>query len=71
MNRGGTLRPHLDGRNSLAPDSPGYREVGRGVIVEILLGGFRIPGIVDYTARGEHVTFRVGSSSRAPTPERS
>lgn len=69
MNRGGTIRPHLDGRNSLAPGSPGHREVGRGVIVEILLGGFRIPGIVDYNARGEHVTFRVVSSSCVPTPE--
>lgn len=69
MNMGGTFHPHLDGRNSLAPDSPGHREVGRAVIVEILLGGFRIPGIVDYNARGEYVTFRVGSSSHVPTPE--
>ena len=42
MNRGGTFRSHLNDWNSLAPDLPGHREVGRGVIVEILLGGFRI-----------------------------
>ncbi len=63
MNRGGTFRSHLNDWNSLAPDLPGHREVRRGVKVEILLGGFRIPGIVDYNARREQVTFRVGSSS--------
>jgi hypothetical protein len=69
MNRGETFRPRLDDRKSLAPDSPGDRERGRGVKIEILVGDFRIPGIVEYNAREEHVTVTVGSSLRPPTPE--
>ena len=61
---GGSVRPPLYDRNRSAPDSPDGRERRRGVTVEILVGGFRIPGIIEYSAREGNVTFTRGSSSR-------
>jgi len=61
---GGNNRPPLHDRNRSAPDSPDGREPRRGATVEILVGGFRIPGIIEYSAREGNVTFTRGSSSR-------
>ena len=61
---GGSVRQPLDDRNRSVPGSRGGRERRRGVTVEILVGGFRIPGIIEYSAREGNVTFTRGSSSR-------
>jgi hypothetical protein len=46
-------------RNRSAFGSPGGRERRRGMAVELLLGGFRIPGFIEYSARGDDVTFTI------------
>ena len=42
-----------------ATGSPDDRERRRSVIVEILLGGFRLLGLLEYSARGDQVTFTI------------
>ncbi len=50
--KGWTFYPSLHTRNRSAFGSPGGRELRRGQTVEILLGGFRIPGFIEYGANG-------------------
>ena len=52
-----TIYPSINDRNRYALGSPDGRELRRGETVEILLGGFRIPGFIEYSAKGDDVTF--------------
>jgi hypothetical protein len=54
---GWTIYPSINDPNRFAPGSPDVGERRRVVTVEILLGGFRIPGIIEYNAKGDSVTF--------------
>ena len=56
---GWTIDPSINDRNRSAFGSPGGREPGRGVTVELRLGGFRIPGFIEYSTRGDQVTFTI------------
>jgi hypothetical protein len=56
---GWTIDPSSHDRNRSASGSPGGRELRRGVTVELLLGGFRIPGLIEYSATGDYVTFTI------------
>ena len=47
-----TFYPSLHNRNRAALGSPDGRELRRGQTVEILLGGFRILGFLEYSANG-------------------
>ena len=57
-----TIYPSINDRNHYAMGSPDGRELGRGEIVEILLGGFRIPGYVEYGANGDYFSTMAGQS---------
>jgi hypothetical protein len=46
-------------RNRSTFGSPGGRERRHNMTVELLLGGFRIPGFIEYSARGDQVTFTI------------
>ena len=43
-----TIYPSINNHNRYAIGSPDGRELERGEAVEILLGGFRIPGFIEY-----------------------
>ena len=49
-----TIYPSIHDRNHYALGSPDGRELRRGETVEILLGGFRIPGFIEYGANGDY-----------------
>ncbi len=56
---GWTIDSSSHDRNRSAFGSPGGRERRRVVAVELLLGGFRIPGFLEYSAREDQVTFTI------------
>jgi hypothetical protein len=56
---GWTISPAINDHNRHALGSPDDRELRHGVTVEILLGGFRIPGIIEYRAKGDYVAFTI------------
>jgi hypothetical protein len=51
---GWTIYPSINNSNRYALGSPVGRELKRGEAVEILLGGFRIPGFIEYSANGDY-----------------
>ncbi len=57
--KGWTFYPSLHNRNRSAFGSPGGCERRRSMTVALLLGGFYIPGFLEYTARGDRVTFTI------------
>lgn len=58
------------GRSYFATGSPGGCEQRRGVTVEILLGGFRLPGLLEYSDRGDQVTFTIINEPNSAPGER-
>jgi len=48
----------LDRNSSVSGSSYGC-EPRRGMRVELLLGGFRIPGLIEYSATDDQVTFTI------------
>ena len=56
---GWTIDPSSHDRNRSAFGSSGDRERRRVVAVELLLGGFLIPGFLEYSAREDQVTFTI------------
>ncbi len=56
---GWTIDSASHDRNRSAFGSPGGRERRRGMTVELLLGGFHLSGFLEYSARGDQVTFTV------------
>ncbi len=57
--KGWTFYPSLHNRNRSAFGSPDDCERRRSMTVALLLGGFYIPGFLEYTARGDQVTFTI------------
>lgn len=57
-----TIYPSINNRNRYALGSPDGRELKRGETVEILLGGFRIPGFIEYSANGDYFMAITGQS---------
>lgn len=53
-----------------AAGSPESRERRRGVTVEILLGGFRLSGLLECSARGDRVTFTIMNGPNSAPGER-
>ena len=66
---GWTIDPSSHDRNRSAIGSPDGRERRRVVVVELLLGGFRIPGLLEYSDRGDQVTFTIKNVSLSPPGE--
>jgi len=57
-----TIYPSLNNSSHYALGSPDGRELRRGEAVEILLGGFRIPGFIEYSPNGDYFMARTGQS---------
>jgi len=57
-----TIYPSINDRNRYALGSPDGRELRRGETVEILLGGFRIPGFIEHSDNGDYFTAMTGQS---------
>jgi hypothetical protein len=57
-----TIYPSINDRRHFALGSPDGRELRRGEIVEILLGGVRIPGFIEYGANGDYFLAMTGYS---------
>ena len=57
-----TIYPSLNNRNRYALGSPVGREMRRGEAVEIVLGGFRIPGFIEYSPNGDYFTSMTNQS---------
>ena len=57
-----TIYPSINDRNHYALGSPDGRKLRRGETVEILLGGFRIPGFIEYGANGDYFSTMAGQS---------
>ena len=57
-----TIYPSLNNRNRYALGSPDGRELRRGEAVAILLGGFRIPGFIEYSDNGDYFMAMTGRS---------
>ena len=57
-----TIYPSINNHNRYALGSPDGRELRQGEAVEILLGGFRIPGFIEYSANGDYFTAMTGQS---------
>lgn len=57
-----TIYPSINDRKHYALGSPDGRELRRGEAVEILLGGFRIPGFIEYGTNGDYFTAMIGKS---------
>jgi hypothetical protein len=51
-----TIYPSINNPGRYALGSPDGRELGRGEAVEVLLGGFHIPGIIEYSPNGDYFT---------------
>lgn len=49
-----TIYPSLNTNNHFAIGSPDGRELGRGEAIELLLGGLRIPGFIEYSTNGDY-----------------
>lgn len=56
-----TIYPSLQDNRHFALGSPGGRELRRGEAVDILLGGFRIPGYIEYDPKGDYFLSRTGN----------
>ncbi len=54
------IYPSIENNNRYALGSPDGRELERGEAVEILLGGFRIPGFIEYSANGDYFMAMTG-----------
>ena len=57
-----TIYPSINNHNRYAVGSPDGRELERGEAVEILLGGFRIPGYIEYSPNGDYFMASTGHS---------
>jgi hypothetical protein len=57
-----TIYPSINNRNRYALGSPDGRELKRGEKIEILLGGFRIPGFIEYSTNGDYFSALTGQS---------
>ena len=57
-----SIYPSINNRNRYALGSPVGRELKRGERVEILLGGFRIPGFIEYNDNGDYFMAMKGQS---------
>ena len=57
-----TIYPSINNHNRYALGSPDGRELERGEAVEILLGGFRIPGFIEYDSNGDYFKAMTGQS---------
>ena len=51
-----TIYPSIYNPGRYALGSPDGRELGRGETVEVLLGGFHIPGFIEYSPNGDYFT---------------
>ena len=58
-----TIYPSINNHNHYAIGSPDGRELGQGEAIEILLGGFRIPGFIEYSPNGDYFTAMTGQST--------
>lgn len=56
------IYPSIENNNRYALGSPDGRELERGEAVEILLGGFRIPGFIEYSANGDYFMAMTGQN---------
>jgi hypothetical protein len=56
------IYPSINNSNRYALGSPDGRELERGETVEILLGGFRIPGFIEYSPNGDYFMAMPGQS---------
>jgi hypothetical protein len=56
------IYPSIENNNRYALGSPDGRELKRGEEVEILLGGFRIPGFIEYSSNGDYFMSLTGQS---------
>ena len=68
--QGWTIDQACHDRSRSATGSPGGRERRRGVTVEILLGDFRLPGLLEYSAREDLVTFTITNGPNSAPGER-
>jgi hypothetical protein len=57
-----TIYPSINNHNRYALGSPDGRELKRGEKIEILLGGFRIPGFIEYSTNGDYFSALTGQS---------
>ena len=57
-----TIYPSLNNSTRYALGSPDGRELRQGEAVEILLGGFLIPGFIEHSANGDYFMARTGQS---------
>jgi hypothetical protein len=57
-----TIYPSINNHNHYAVGSPDGRELRQGEAVEILLGGFRIPGYIEYDSNGDYFKAMTGQS---------
>jgi hypothetical protein len=57
-----TIYPSINNHNHYAIGSPDGRELRQGEAVEILLGGFRIPGFIEYDSNGDYFKAMTGQS---------
>ena len=57
--KGGTIDAASHDRSHSGVGSPRGRGCRRGMPVALLLGGFHIPGVLEYSARGDQVTFTI------------
>jgi hypothetical protein len=55
----GTIEASTHDRSHSGVGSPRGRGRRRGMAVALLVGGFHIPGILEYSARGDQVTFTI------------
>src|SRR5260370_38928919 len=57
-----TIYPSINNHNRYAIGSPDGRELERGEAVEILLGGFRVPGFIEDDSNGGSFKAMTGPS---------
>jgi hypothetical protein len=57
-----TIYPSINNHNHYAIGSPDGRELRQGEAIEILLGGFRIPGFIEYSSNGDYFKAMTGQS---------
>lgn len=50
------IYPSIYDHNRFALGSPDGRELRRGEAIEIVLGGFHIPGFIEHSANGDYFT---------------
>lgn len=67
--KGGTINAATHDRSHSGVGSPRGHGQRRGMSVEILFGGFRIPGVLEHSVRGDQVTFTITNAPHATPGE--